>query len=260
MEMSAKYTHDDFPAPRNFEFTNTSREYKNIHRYLEVAKAKEQKPSKKKWLVFAAFVVVIMILILGDPKTFGYGGVTASFSLDPVIAASETSTPKYLWRQGEMPHLYQTDPEWSDDVYGEGTMETHGCGPTALSMAYVYLTGKKDIDPAQMAAFSMRNGFVDSGVTSWTLMSKGARMLGLRSEEIAPDVELVTSKVRSGKPVVCIVGPGDFTTDGHFIVICGVDEQGDLFIRDPNSQARSSQRWEAKRVLSQCKNLWAISV
>ncbi len=51
-------------------------------------------------------------------------------------------------------------------------------------------------------------------------MSEGAAMLGLRSEELPAD-EGHFERRRSPreKTVICSVGPGDFTTEGHFIVI-----------------------------------------
>ena len=73
-----------------------------------------------------------------------------------------------------MPYLYQTDPAWAAEPYAGGTVEENGCGPTCLAMVYVDLTGKKDLDPAGMSAFSVEGWHVDSGLTSWTLMTDGA--------------------------------------------------------------------------------------
>ena len=66
-----------------------------------------------------------------------------------------TSTPRDQWRKGEMPYLYQIDPQWSEAEYGGGRFAKQGCGPTALSMVYVYLTGKTDLDPVQFLAMTM---------------------------------------------------------------------------------------------------------
>ena len=62
-----------------------------------------------------------------------------------------------------------------------------------------------------------------------------------------------------GAVVVCIMGPGDFTTSGHFIVLAGITDDGMAEVRDPNSAERSAQAWDLGRVLGQCANLWALS-
>ena len=63
-----------------------------------------------------------------------------------------------------------------------------------------------------------------------------------------------------GQPIVCSVGPGDFTKEGHFIVLSGLDDAGRVLVHDPNSPERSAVSWDVQTVLGQCLNLWAYSV
>ena len=170
------------------------------------------------------------------------------------------STPRAEWKRGSVPFLYQIDRRWADEPYAGGTVRENGCGPTALSMVYVALTGRTDLDPAAMAAFSERNGYVTDGMTAWTLMSDGAAQLGLSSQELPASTNAVMDALTAGQPVICSVRPGDFTSTGHFIVLTGIDENGQLIVRDPNSSARSNVHWDIDRVLSQCANLWAFAV
>lgn len=173
---------------------------------------------------------------------------------------ADHSTPMSEWKRGSVPMLYQTDPAWAGRSYGEGTMETHGCGPTCLSMVYVALTGRTNLDPKAMADFSTRCGYLEEGVTTWALMTEGAAQLGLQSREIAGDGGSVKEALATGSLLILSMGQGDFTTDGHFIVVCGTDGSGNLIVRDPNSAERSQRAWEPVRVLSQCRNIWAFSV
>lgn len=178
-----------------------------------------------------------------------------------------TSTSSSEWRKGEVPFLFQTDPAWATVGYAgdaaagaRGSIGTHGCGPTCLSMAYIALTGKKDMAPVEMCAFAERNGYVDQGLTSWILMSEGAAQLGLRSQEVPASSDALKRELVAGHPIICSVGPGDFTTTGHFILIAGEDDHGKLIVHDPNSTQRSSQAWDVERILSQCRNLWSFSL
>ncbi|OUO34679.1 C39 family peptidase [Olsenella sp. An290] len=175
----------------------------------------------------------------------------------PSVAAR--STPREDWRAGEVPYLYQTDPEWSQKPYAGGTIEKNGCGPTCLSMVYVALTGRTDLGPKEMAAFSERGGYTVDGMTAWALMTDGAAELGLTSEQLGASERAVRSALAAGSPVICSVGPGDFTSSGHFIVLAGIADDGQVIVRDPNSQERSERTWDLGRVLAQCANLWAFS-
>lgn len=58
-----------------------------------------------------------------------------------------------------------------------------------------------------------------------------------------------------GNPIICVMGPGDFTSTGHFIVITDF-EDGKVKINDPNSKSRSEKLWELSDVMEQIRNLW----
>lgn len=169
------------------------------------------------------------------------------------------STPVSEWKQGTVPNLYQIDPAWADTPYADGKLGETGCGPTCLTMAYVALTGKTDLDPAGMARMSEEGGHTMDGMTAWSLMTDGAAALGLSSEELPADAGSVRGALEAGKVIICSVRPGDFTTTGHFIVLAGLDESGQVLVRDPNSAERSNRAWDLERVLSQCKGIWALS-
>lgn len=170
------------------------------------------------------------------------------------------STEREQWIKGKMPYLYQSDVEWGASPYAGSTVAESGCGPTCMSMVYIYLTGKKDRDPVQMAAFCEERGFVEGGMTTWAFMSDGAEMLGLRSQELSSDESLIRSQLAKGHPIIASVSAGDFTTKGHFIVLAGTDAFGRILVHDPNSPERSAQGWDLDRILSQTRNLWAFSV
>ena len=135
------------------------------------------------------------------------------------------STPRSEWRAGQVPFLYQIDEAYASAPYANDNVGESGCGPTSLSMVYVALTGKTDRDPAAMAAFSEENGYLEGGLTSWLLMSEGAAQLGLASHEVPASASQLVAELEAGNPVICSVGPGDFTEKGHFIVLAGVTDE-----------------------------------
>lgn len=188
------------------------------------------------------------------PNAFGEGQGAAG-----AAGGGSASTPTSEWRIGQVPYLYQTDPAWSGLPYAGATVGESGCGPTCLAMVYICLTGSTDRDPVSLCALAERGGYVEQGMTSWLFMTEGARELGISSRELPASASAVKDALTAGQPVICSMAPGDFTTTGHFIVLAGVDDQGRVIVRDPNSAERSSRLWDMGAILSQCRNLWAFS-
>lgn len=203
-------------------------------------------------------VLVVLFVLVGAYCSFSNGAAATN---DPApVESADKSTDRSQWIKGRMPYLYQTDNEWASVSYAGETIGDSGCGPTCLSMVYVYLTGKKDKDPAQMAAFSEANAYIESGMTTWTFMSEGARKLGLQSQELSADESIIRTQLESGHPIIASVSKGDFTAQGHFIVLESTDAFGRIMVRDPNSPERSAQAWDLSRILAQTRNLWAFSI
>lgn len=208
-------------------------------------------------------VALALLIALGAAGWYAFATLSGMVEGAQAGAASSTdpqSTPTSAWRAGEIPTLYQRDPAWSGSTYAEDEFGTTGCGPTCLAMAYVALTGRSDMGPADMGAFSERLGCATPDGTAWTFMTDGAAQLGLVATELPADEASVRGALLKGSPVICSVGPGDFTTTGHFIVLAGIDEQGRLIVRDPNSPERTAKTWDFATVLNQSRAIWAYAL
>lgn len=162
-------------------------------------------------------------------------------------------------QQQEFPLLLQWDKRWGYVSYGGSIIGLSGCGPTCLSMVLISLTGQTDQTPAQVASFSEASGYyVEGSGTAWSLMTEGASRLGLSARELSLDESVMKAALDRGEPIICTVGAGDFTTQGHFILLYDYNEQGFL-VNDPNCIARSQQAWTFERLRGQIKNLWAYT-
>ncbi len=156
-----------------------------------------------------------------------------------------------------IPKLYQWDSRWGSRSYGTSDMEVSGCGPTCLSMVYCGLTGDTKWNPYEVAKMAEEKGYYVPGAgTSWDLMTEGAKKLGLKAEQLSLNKGRILDELMAGHPIICAMGPGDFTTEGHFIVLTGVDDNGRIIVNDPNSEKLSKKTWEPERLMGQMKNLW----
>lgn len=163
--------------------------------------------------------------------------------------------------KGEIPHFLQWDERWGYENYGSDFLAVTGCGPTSLSMVVCGLTGDTKWNPYEVAKMAEDNGYyVDGSGSSWELMSSGAEKLGLTVSSVIFDAEHIRATLESGQPIICVMGPGDFTDAGHFLVLTGVDQEGDIILQDPNSVERTKQHWDVQKLMNQMKNLWSYRV
>ena len=119
----------------------------------------------------------------------------------------------------EVPLLLQWDQRWGYHRYAGEVMGLSGCG------------------------------------TAWSLMLEGARQIGLSSKEIPVERERVENNLQAGNLIIALMGPGEFTSNGHFIVLTGL-QNGRLKINDPNSRKNSEKTWDIDQVLEQTKAVW----
>ncbi len=160
-------------------------------------------------------------------------------------------------RRKTVPLLMQWDKRWGYDFYGDSMIALSGCGPTCMTMAYIYHTKDETMNPAKMAEYAQEQGYHSEEGTSWEFWTKGAEALGLYGEEISLDEKIIKAVLDAGGVVICSMSPGDFTDAGHYILIRGYDEKGFL-VNDPNRESNSKKQWDYETLRGQIKNLWAI--
>lgn len=164
------------------------------------------------------------------------------------------------YTKGQIPLLLQWDERWGYAPYGTSIVAVSGCGPTCLSMVVSGLTGDWSVTPAKVAAYGSENGFVDeNNNTYWRFMEEAPSNWNVSARELPLVEQQVAAELQAGHPVICSVGPGDFTDNGHFIVLTGYNN-GELTINDPFSQKNSSRTWKFTEIQDQIAAMWVYSL
>lgn len=164
-------------------------------------------------------------------------------------------------QKGVFPHFLQWDERWGYEDYGGSFFAVAGCGPTAMSVVYSGLTGNSDMNPYKMGQWAEEQGYYIVGEgTSWEMMWSGANSLGLYWWEVDFDELSVATALQNGYPIIAAMSPGgDFTSFGHFIVMTGIDDEGNITIRDSNSIERTERTWTWDELMWQTAAMWAYS-
>lgn len=168
----------------------------------------------------------------------------------------------------DVTYFCQSDEEWAEQLYGTDPIGPYGCGPTVMAMVVATMTDT-ETDPAVMAAWAAEHGYWARRSGSYHSIIRGtARAFGLEAESLAEwTPEALRQALRDGCLVVAQVGPGHFTSGGHFILIRGTTLSGDVLVADPNSLERSLVAWDPQIILDELSSardngapLWALSV
>ena len=159
-----------------------------------------------------------------------------------------------VFSNADTPVVYynQTDARWGNKLYGRtGTIGWEGCGPTALAIVVASMTDNK-VTPYDVAQWSVQNGYRCEGNGSYhSLIPNGGEHYGLTVAKIGKDSKKLVEALESGKLVIAIMSPGHFTTTGHFIVLRGITEEGNVLVADPASVKRSNQEWSLGIILNE---------
>lgn len=228
-----------------------------------------------------SFFRVLAIMLAGLLIVGGAAAVKKQLEIPDALLALKEKYPEtadfvnaYPWKKnrtfdmdisdevskGTIPLFLQWDERWGYQSYGGNFIGVNACGPTSLSMVVCGLTGNTRANPYEVAKYSEQMGYYVPGEgTSWELMTSGAESYGLAAEAGEASYDYITNALMSGKALICSMWPGDFTYTGHFIVLTGIDADGNILLNDPNSRQNSEKSWTTDVLLPQIRAVWSYS-
>lgn len=242
-------------------------------RYIKIRKRPKRKHTNRKFIIIIPLLIISCLFLYNHNKKVEIPEALVAFGEKyPEALSFVNDYPKNYnkhhrinikneVKKGEIPLFIQWDERWGYENYGSNFLAVNGCGPTCLSMVYCGLTGDTSLNPLKMADFSDSKGYYISGQgTSWSLMTEGAKALGLNVKAGTVSEKYIKENLTKSTPIICSVRKGDFTYSGHFIVLTGIDSDGNIILNDPNSKINSEKHWSIQRLLPQIKSLWVYSV
>lgn len=179
----------------------------------------------------------------------------ATADADSPYVTAETgapeSTPARAWKKGVVPSLYQTDSHWGSQPYGQGTIAAAGAVPTALTMAYVAVTGDQSLTPADFAAWGSAHDLTATGSdTIKAYLTDAGADHGLSLKSIALDEHALRRALVAHTPVLVVTQPGTFAPVASVIILDDIDRNSHLVIHDPTSPSRSAKGWKFDDVIN----------
>lgn len=165
-----------------------------------------------------------------------YDEILEFFYADNIEITGATSNQCVLGQASFDGKIWYYDQTDYNQPYGSyGTIATHGCGPTAMAIVVSSILNEKH-DPIELTQYACSNGYCSSDGTLHSFFEAAGEKYGLKVKKVSKDnADEVLISLNSGKAIViAIMGPGTFTSGGHFITLTG--SSGDqVFVHDPNN-------------------------
>lgn len=164
----------------------------------------------------------------------------------------------------------QTDPRWAKKPYrvpGEtATIGGSGCGPTCAAMVIETLTGQT-YTPVDACAWSVAHGYKALNQGTYygyfrpQLAAFGVecrQLLGsrLNRQPDHPIHDQVRQYLQEGYYVIALMGPGTWTSGGHFVLLWGWDDK--VRINDPASSKDKRLNGDPDTFCLEARNYWLV--
>lgn len=126
------------------------------------------------------------------------------------------------------------------------SIKSSGCG--VVSMAMVLSTFvDKSYDPITVMREAQSGNFCGPGIsgTNASFFAKSATTHGLGYQSVSKNgnLQLVLDALKSGNSlVIAHMGPGSFTSGGHYIVLSAVSDDGKVYVNDPYDAVNKTKR------------------
>lgn len=125
-------------------------------------------------------------------------------------------------------------------------ISSSGCGVTSMAIVASSFTGNKTYDPVYMMNLAYSMGDCGSGIrgTNASFFKKAAQKLGFGYKYIGKkNASQVVDVLKTGKSmVIAHMDKGHFTDNGHYIVLTAVNENGKVYVHDPNNRGNSKNK------------------
>lgn len=141
-----------------------------------------------------------------------------------------------------IPQLYQYNYTTAVCFSGnsERSASTSGCGATVISMIDAYINGNYDQTPYTVLYDATESGtYAGKGLDYFAVLDL-VKSRGIEAECRKRSVDSMRKELEAGHPLILRMGVGTFTKAGHYILVRGLDANGDALVNDPNSEEHSN--------------------
>ena len=150
----------------------------------------------------------------------------------------------------DVPYRYNDDPK--DPEYTT-TIGNSGCGPTCAAIVLSTFLDE-EITPITMCEYSISQGDLGVGGTYVKFFDDVLNEYNMDYKKQKQTSSNIIESLEAGNYIIASMGNGTFTNgNGHYIVLTGIDEKGNIIVADPASRQRTDTTWQVNIFEEQAK-------
>lgn len=170
----------------------------------------------------------------------------------------------------KMPYYNQLN--YGDVPFGSvkgATLRSHGAAQVAFAMVVSSLNSS-NISPKDVVKWKDTTKYCVNEGTKWEYFKNVVHHYGFVCQNDSAGFNEAIAALKQGKPVICIQGPGLFTSGGHFIVLRGITSTGKILVSDPNGGNANKwglstsqylyKEWTFDQISARATNYWIFSI
>lgn len=228
----------------------------------KISKSSNKSASKLVMLIFIGLIVIVLYFQrsadIPMPILQQAGSQTAFAS----EANQSIGQQKQPYRTA--PLILQTEEQWAEDEYGfggsENTLAMNGCAIASLAMVLSYWENRTVI-PSEIINWSQNRYYVEGAGTAWSIFEDFGLHYQFNYLNLGNDLNAAETYLRQGIPVIVSVSAGNFTDDGHIMVLRDWNNAG-INVNDPNDNQQKShyqQSYDPAEIAAQTINYWVYT-
>lgn len=155
--------------------------------------------------------------------------------------------------------IYYNQGDYSAYSYGGyGTIKSHGCGPSSLAIVISSMTGEEH-DPVEITNHVCGIGGCSPEGTYISAIGQTIEDYGFHYEQTT-DSQKVYDALASGDALVIVsMGPGHFTTGGHYITLTAANGSNMVTVADPGNRSNNHE-WDLSLIASESNyGFWIVT-
>ena len=179
----------------------------------------------------------------------------AALMLIPLVVIQASAAVTFERKLGvpvDYQYNYKTVRYTTSSGVGKTTASS-GCGAASASMVIEYFTGDTSQTPDTQFKWACDNGYYTGSGLSYAAVKKLCSNYGVTLTWVGTK-DAIINGLKAGNPIIALMGPGTFTSGGHYIVLSGIKIQdGVTYVRvnDPNSSSRTNSYYKLDLVWSE---------
>lgn len=193
-------------------------------------------------------------MYLAKAEHYTYQKLIETFYGEPIVTLSDGVYDDNLtyvsssfgqisyFNQNDYDKYYYSANPTSSNTYG-GTIASHGCGPTSVAIVVSSMLGRSVSPVETTQKVCQAGGCTSGGSYNDTLGKVMKESYGLKVQMTGNNQQVINALGTGKALVIVLMGKGIFTNGGHYIVLTGVNENGQVSVADPASRKRTQTKW-----------------